>query len=140
VKEDIRMAQEETTRETVLGQIEAARRKGMLRICQEAEEKGHYSEAIDGYRQIIDQYFGTPEEEEARERMLDMAYLFESEGQAYRAKHLYWLLEMLYTPQRYKDVQEARRGRVEEILDKIHAEERAEEERRARLEAAETSL
>ena len=128
------MAQEETTRETVLEQIEAARRKGLLRLCQEAEEKGHHSEAIDGYRQVIDQYFGTPEEAEARERMLDMAYLFESEGQAYRAKHLYWLLEQLYTPQRYADVQESRRGRVQEIMDKIHAEERAEEERRARLE------
>jgi len=128
------MAQEETTRGTVLEQVEAARRKGLLRICQEAEQKEHYSEAIDGYRQIIDQYHGTPEEEEARQKMLDLAYLFESEGQAYRAKHLYWLLEQLYTPQRYADVQEARRGRVQEILDKIHAEERAEEERRARLE------
>ena len=131
------MAQKETTRETVLEQIEAARRKGLLRLCQEAEEKRHYSEAIDGYRQIIDQYYGTPEEEEARERMLDLGYLFESKGEAYRAKHLYWLLEQLYTPQRYKDVQEARRGRVQEIMDKIHADDRAEEERRARLEAAE---
>jgi len=128
------MAQKETTRETVLEQIEAARRKGLLRLCQEAEEKGHYSEAIDGYRQIIDQYYGTPEEEEAREKMLDVAYLFESKGEAYRAKHLYWLLEQLYTPQRYADVREARRGRVQEILDKIHAEERAEEERRAKSE------
>ena len=66
------MAQEETTRETVLEQIEAARRQGLLRLCQEADEKGHYSEAIDGYRQIIDQYFGTPEEAKAREKMLDL--------------------------------------------------------------------
>ena len=131
------MAQQETTRETVLEQIEAARRKGLLRLCQEAREKGHYSEAIYGYRQVIDQYHGTPEEEEARERMLDVAYLFESKGEAYRAKHLYWLLEQLYTPQRYKDVKEARQARVQEIMDKIHAEERAEEERRAKLEAAE---
>ena len=131
------MAQEEKTTETALEQIEAARRRGLLRICQEAEDKAHYSEAIDGYRQIIDQYHGTPEEEEAREKMLDLAYLFESKGEAYRAKHLYGLLEMLYTPQRYADVREGRRGRVQEILDKIHAGERAEEERRARLEAAE---
>ncbi len=128
------MAQEERP---VLEQIEAARRQAMMRFCQEAEQKEHYSEALDGYRQIIDEYHGTPEEEEARERMLDLAYLFESKEQHYRAKHLYWLLEMLYTPQRYKDVQEARRGRVQEILDKIHADDRAEEERRARLEEAE---
>ncbi|MCG2769705.1 MAG: hypothetical protein L6435_15205 [Anaerolineae bacterium] len=131
------MAQQETTKETVLEQIEAARRKGLLRLCHEAEQKEHYNEAIDSYRQIIDQYHGTPEEEEARAKMLDLAYLFESKGEAYRAKHLYWLLEQLYTPQRYKDVKEARRARVEEILEKIHAEERAEEERRARLEEAE---
>jgi len=131
------MAQEETTKETVLERIEAARRQGMLRLCHEAEQKEHYNEALDGYRQIIDQYHGTPEEEEARERMLDMAYHFESKGEAYRAKHLYWLLEQLYTPQRYEDVKKARRARVEEILEKVHTEQRAEEERRARLEAAE---
>ncbi len=128
------MAQEEKTRETVLEQIEAARRKGLLRLCHEAEQKEHYSEAIDGYRQIIDHYHGTPEEEEAREKMLDLAYLFESKGESYRAKHLYWLLEQLYTPQRYADIKEARRARVKEILADIEAQKRAEEERRARLE------
>jgi len=131
------MANEEQRKETVLEQIEAARRQGLLRLCHEAEQKGHHNEAIDGYRQLIDQYFGTPEEKEARERMLDMSYLFESKGEPYRAKHLYLLLEQLYTPQRHKDIQEARRGRVQEILDKIHTEERAEEERQAKLEAAE---
>ena len=131
------MANEEQRKETVLEQIEAARRQSMLRLCHEAEEKGHYSEAIDGYRQIIDQYFDTPEEEEARQRMLGLAHLFESNGEPYRAKDLYLLLEQLYTPQKYQNVQEARRGRVQEILDKIHTDERAEEERRAKLEPAE---
>jgi len=73
------MAQEEN-REAVLGEIESARRKGLLRLGIESEEQGHYSEAIDGYRQIIDQYFGTPEEKEAKKRMLDLAYFFEKQG------------------------------------------------------------
>jgi len=128
------MAQEEQIKETVLEQIEAARREGMLRLCHEAEQKGHHNEAIDGYRQIIDQYVGTLEEAQARESMLELAHLFESKGEAYRAKHLYQLLEQLYTPQTYRNIQEARQGRVQEILEKIHTEERAEEERRARLE------
>ena len=128
------MTQEEQTRETVLEQIEAARREGMLRLCHEAEQKGHHNEAIDGYRQIIDQYVGTPEEAQARESMLELAHLFESKGEAYRAKHLYQLLEQLYTPQTYRNIQEARQGRVQEILEKIHTQERAEEERRAKLE------
>lgn len=129
------MGKQEKVGESVLEQIEAARRVGILRDCIKQEEDGHYSEAIDGYRQIIDQYYGTPEEAKARERMLDLAYLFESKGQSYRAKHLYWLLELLYTPQRFDDIQEARRARVKEILDEVHAEKRAEEERKARLEA-----
>ena len=128
------MAKQEKKEGSVLEQIEAARRAAILRECLKQEEDGHYSEAIDGYREIIDQYCGTPEEEEARERMLDLAHLFESKGQNYRAKHLYWLLELLYTPQRFKDIKEVRRARVKEILDEIHAEKRAEEERRARLE------
>ena len=131
------MANEEQRKETVLEQIEAARREGMLRLCHEAEQKGHHNEAIDGYRQIIDQYVGTLEEAQARESMLDLAHLFESKGEAYRAKHLYQLLEQLYTPQTYRNIQEARQGRVQEILEKIHTEERAEEERRARLEESE---
>ncbi len=128
------MAKQEKVEKSVLEQIEAARRAAILRECLRQEEDEHYSEAIDGYRQIIDQYHGTPEEEEARERMLDLAYLFESKEQPYRAKHLYWLLELLYTPQRFKDIKEARRARVKEIVDEIHAEKRAEEERVARLE------
>ena len=127
------MAQEEN-REAVLGEIESARRKGLLRLGIESEEDKHYSEAIDGYRQIIDQYFGTPEEKEAKKRMLDLAYLFEKQGEPYQAKHLYWLLEQLYTPQTYGNIEEKRRARVEEILDNIHAEERAEEARQAKLE------
>jgi len=129
------MAKREKKEESVLEQVEAARRVAILRECIKQEEDGHYSEAIDGYRQIIDQYHGTPEEEEARERMLNLAHLFESKGQSYRAKHLYWLLELLYTPQRFKDIKEVRRARVKEILDEVHAEKRAEEKRRARLEA-----
>lgn len=125
------MAKQKKAEESVLEQIEAARRAAILRGCIKQEEDGHYSEAIDGYRQVIDQYHGTPEEAEARERMLDLAYLFQSKGQSYRAKHLYWLLELLYTPQRFKDIKEARRARVKEILNEIHAEKRAEDERRA---------
>ncbi len=130
------MAKEEKE-ESVLEQIEAARRAAILKDSIKQEEEGRYSEAIDGYRQIIDQYHGTPEEKEARERMLGLASLFQSKGQSYRAKHLYRLLELLYTPQRFKDMEEVRRARVKEILDEIHAEKRAEEERRARLEAQE---
>lgn len=129
------MAKQKKEEKSVLEQIEAARRVAILKDCIKQEEDGHYSEAIDGYRQVIDQYHGTSEEKEAGERMLDLAYLFETKGQSYRAKHLYWLLEQLYTPQRFKDIKEARRARVKEILDEIHAEKRAEEERRARLEA-----
>lgn len=129
------MAKQEKVEGSVLEQIEAARRVAILRESVKQEEEGHYSEAIDGYRQIIDQYHGTSEEAEARERMLDLAHLFKSTGQSYRAKHLFWLLEQLYTPQRFKDIKEVRRARVREILDEIRAEKRAEEERRARLEA-----
>ncbi len=129
------MGKQEKVGESVLEQIEAARRVAILRDSIKQEEDGHYSEAIDGYRQIIDQCHGTPEEAEARERMLDLAHLFQSKGQSYRAKHLFWLLELLYTPQRFGDIEEARRVRVKEILDQVHAEKRAEEERRARLEA-----
>lgn len=129
------MSKQKRAEGSVLEQIEATRRVAILKDCIKQEEDGHYSEAIDGYRQIIDQYHGTPEEEKARERMLDLAHLFQSKGQGYRAKHLYWLLELLYTPQRFKDIREVRRARVKEILDEVHAEKRAEEERRARLEA-----
>ncbi|MCJ7667847.1 MAG: hypothetical protein MUP04_06155 [Anaerolineae bacterium] len=129
------MGKQEKVGESVLEQIEAARRVAILRDSIKQEEDGHYSEAIDGYRQIIDQYHGTPEEAEARERMLDLAHLFQGKGQSYRAKHLYWLLELLYTPQRFEDIKEVRQARVKEILDQVHAEKRAEEERRARLEA-----
>lgn len=130
------MAKEEKE-ESVLEQIEAARRAAILRNCIRQEEAGHYSAAIDGYRQIIDQYHGAPEEVEARERMLSLAHLFQSKGQSYRAKHLYWLLEQLYTPQRFKDIKEVRRARVKEILDEIHAEKQAEENRGALVEAEE---
>ncbi len=129
------MAKQEKVEGSVLEQIETARRVAILKDCIRQEEDGHYSEAIDGYRQIIDQYHGTPEEAEARERMLDLAYLFQSKGQTYRAKHLFWLLEQLYTPQRFKDIKEVHRARVKEILDEIHAEKRGEEECRAKLKA-----
>jgi len=127
------MVQAEQKREEALAQIEAARRAAIMRQCAVQEEEAHYSEAIDGYRQIIEQYAGTQEEEQAKERMMDLAYLFETEGQTYRAKHLYWLLELLYTPQRYKDIKEVRRARVKEILDDIHKRDREEELRRKEL-------
>jgi len=127
------MAQAEEKRTDILAQIEAARRAAIMRQGITEEEDGHYTEAIDGYRQVIERYPGTKEEEEARERMMDLAYLFETEGQTYRAKHLYGLLELLYTPQRYKDIKEARRARVKDILAEIHANDREEELRRKEL-------
>jgi len=127
------MAEPEDKRKDVLAQIEAVRRAAIMRQCIAQEEEEHYSEAIDGCRQIIEQYPGTKEEEEAKERMMDLAYLFETEGQTYRAKHLYWLLELLYTPQRYKDIKEARKARVKEILAEIHAKDREEELQRKEL-------
>jgi len=127
------MDQAEQNREEVLAQIEAARRAAIMRQCAVQEEEAHYSEAIDGYRQIIEQYPGTQEEEQAKERMMDLAYLFETEGQTYRAKHLYWLLELLYTPQRYADIRQARSARVKEILAEIHTKDREEELRRKEL-------
>ncbi len=129
------MVKQKRAEGSVLEQIAATRRVAILKDSIKQEEDGHYSEAIDGYRQIIDQHHGTPEEKEARERMLDLARLFQSKGQSYRARHLFWLLEQLYTPQRFKNIKELRRARVKEILDEIHAEKRAEEERRARVEA-----
>jgi len=127
------MVQAEQKREEALAQIEAARRAAIMRQCAVQEEEAHYSEAIDGYRQIIEQYAGTQEEEQAKERMMDLAYLFETEGQTYRAKHLYWLLELLYTPQRYSDIRQARSARVKEILAEIHTKDREEELQRKEL-------
>ena len=127
------MVQAEQKREEVLAKIEAARRAAIMRQCAVQEEEAHYSEAIDGYRQIIEQYPGTKQEQQAKERMMDLAYLFETEGQTYRAKHLYRLLELLYTPQRYADIRQARSVRVKEILGEIHAKDREEESRRKGL-------
>lgn len=127
------MVQAEKKREEVLAKIEAARRAAIMRQCAVQEEEAHYSQAIDGYRQIIEQYAGTQEEEQAKERMMDLAYLFETEGQTYRAKHLYWLLELLCTPQRYSDIRQARSARVKEILVEIHTKDREEELRRKEL-------
>ncbi|MFQ5811832.1 MAG: hypothetical protein ACE5I2_01355 [Anaerolineae bacterium] len=133
------MAEErkEEREETILDQIEAARRQALMRHCIAQEEDEHYSEAIDGYRQIIEEYPDTPEEGEARERMLDLAYLFETKEQAYRSLSLYQMLERLYAHERYDTTRAGMRARVEEILDKIHADDRAEEERQRKLEAAE---
>lgn len=121
----------------LLDEIEAARRAALLRHCIEQEVEKHYSEALDGYRQIIEQYPETEEETEARERMLDLAYLFETDKQPYRSLSLYGMLEGLYEHERYDYSADARRERVEEILAKIHAEKRLEEERERRLEAEE---
>jgi hypothetical protein len=107
----------------------------MLKFAIEQEQEKHYSEALDMYRQIIETYPDTAEEAEARERMLDLAYLFGSEKQTYRMLSLYGELEGMYAQGRDETVAEARRARVKEILDGVHEQDRREAEAEARLEA-----
>jgi hypothetical protein len=92
----------------------------MLRFAIAKQKNGHHAEAQDICRQLIEEYPGTDEEAEARERMLDIAHLFASENQTYRMLSIYNTLENLYARRGAPDVEEARRARVREILDHIH--------------------
>jgi hypothetical protein len=115
--------------------VAAARRAAMLRFAIQQQEAGHYSEALDVYRQLVEGYPGTEEESEARERMLDLAYLFGSEKQPYRMLSLYNTLETMYAPASTERQTEARRARVKEILEEVHEQQRREAEAQARIEA-----
>jgi len=116
-------------------EISAARRAAMLRFAIEQQEERHFAEAQDMYRQLIDEYPGTEEESEARERMLDLAYAFGSERQPYRMLSLYNTLETMYVPTSTERQTEARRARVKEILEEVHQQKMREAEAEARLEA-----
>jgi len=118
-----------------LDEIMAARRAAMLRFAIQQQEAKHYAVALDTYRQLIEGYPGTGEATEARERMLDLACLFASEGQSHRMLSLYNTLESLYAPTSTESTADARRARVKQILDGIHEQERREAEAQARLEA-----
>ena len=116
-------------------EIMAARRAAMLRFAIQQQEAKHYAVALDMYRQLIEGYPGTEEENEARERMLDLACLFGSEKQSHRMLSLYDTLETLYAPTSTERTTDARRARVKQILDGIHEQDRREAEAQARLEA-----
>jgi hypothetical protein len=118
-----------------LEEVSAARRMAMLRFAIQQQEAKHYAEALDMYRQLIDEYPGTEEGNEARERMLDLAHLFGSEKQPYRMLSVYDALESMYAPTGSERTTEARRARVKEILGEVHQEEQRAAEAEARVEA-----
>jgi hypothetical protein len=122
-------------RARVQDEVAAARRAAMLRFAIQQQEAKHHAVALDMYRQLIEECPGTEEENEARERMLDLACLFGSEKQPHRMLSLYNALESLYAPTSTEHTAEARRARVKQILDGIHEQERREAETQARLEA-----
>jgi len=122
-------------RERTQEEISAARRAAMLRFAIEQQEERHFAEALDMYRQLIDEYPDTEEESEARERMLDLAYAFGSERQPYRMLSLYNTLETMYAPMSTDRTTEARRARVKEIVEEVHQEKQREAEAEARIEA-----
>jgi hypothetical protein len=122
-------------RARVQDEVAAARRAAMLRFAIQQQEAKHHAVALDMYRQLIEECPGTEEENEARERMLDLACLFGSEKQSHRMLSLYDTLESLYAPTSTEHTAEARRARVKQILDGIHEQERREAETQARLEA-----
>jgi hypothetical protein len=108
----------------------------MLRFAIQQQEAKHYAVALDMYRQLIEEYSGTQEENEARARMLDLACLFGSENQTHRMLSVYDTLETMYastgggqTPA------ESRRERVRQILEEVHEQDRREAEAQARIEA-----
>jgi len=121
------MAQEtRDPRQKTLDEISAARRAAMLRFAIQQQEGKHYAVALDMYRQLIEGYPGTEEENEARERMLDLACLFGSEKQSHRMLSLYDTLETLYAPTSTERTTDTRRARVKQILDGIHEQDRRE--------------
>ena len=124
-------------RPEVLDQVAAGRRAVMLRFAIAQQERGHYAEAQDVYRQLIEGYPGTDEEAEARERILDMAHTVGSENQPHRMLARYKTVERLYATEGAPSADEGRRARVREILDEIHERDRPEKaaEKRAQAEA-----
>jgi hypothetical protein len=117
-----------------LEEVSAARRTAMLRLAIRQQEAKHYAEALDMYRQLIEEYPDTDEESEARERILDLAHLFGAEKQPYRMLSLYNTLESMYAPTSSERTTEARRTRVKEILGEVHQEKQREAEAEARIE------
>ena len=116
-------------------EVTAARRAAMLRFAVQQQEAGHHAEAQDMYRQLIEEYPDTAEGSEAREQLLDRAFLFESQKQPYRMLSLYNTLESMYAPASSERVAEARRARVKAILEEINQQKQQEAEAQARLEA-----
>ena len=116
-------------------EVMAARRAAMLRFAIQQQEAKHYAVALDMYRQLIEEYSGTEEENEARERMLDLACLFGSENQAHRMLSVYETLETMYASTGVDRTAESRRERVKQILEEVHEQDRREAEAQARIEA-----
>jgi sugar diacid utilization regulator len=121
-------------------EVMAARRAAMLRFAIQQQEAKHYAVALDMYRQLIEEYPGTEEENEARARMLDLACLFGSENQTHRMLSVYDTLETMYAPRSAQRAVEARRARVKQILEEVHEQDRQEAEARARIEATREGL
>ena len=80
------MAQGEKTREAVLEQVSAARRASLFRVSLQAERRGHYTEALDGYQYIVERYPGSEEAVKVKARLLALAKLFEHRGQPFRSQ------------------------------------------------------
>jgi len=117
-------------------EVMAARRAAMLRFAIQQQEAKHYAVALDMYRQLIEAYPGTEEENEARERMLDLACLFGSENQTHRMLSVYDTLETMYaSTSGGQTPAESRRERVRQILEEVHEQDRREAEAQARIEA-----
>ena len=116
-------------------EVMAARRAAMLRFAIQQQEAKHYAVALDMYRQLIQEYPDTEEENEARERMLDLACLFGSENQTHRMLSVYDTLETMYASTGVDRTAESRRERVKQILEEVHEQDRREAEAQARIEA-----
>src|SRR3972149_4254427 len=101
-------------------EVTAARRAAMLRFAIQQQEAKHYAVALDMYRQLIEEYPGTEEENEARARMLDLACLFGSENKSHRMLSVYDTLETMYAPRSTERTADTRRARVRQILEEVH--------------------
>jgi hypothetical protein len=65
----------------VLRQIAAARRVSLLRFGLEAERKGYFSQAIESYNCLIEQYPDSEEGKRARIRLRELGAMSENLGQ-----------------------------------------------------------
>src|SRR4030042_6783841 len=98
-------------------EVMAARRAALLRFAIQGQEAKHYAVALDMFRQLIEEYPGTEEENEARARMLDLACLFGSENQTHRMLSVYDTLETMYaSASGAQTPAESRRERVRRLL------------------------